>query len=75
MARNRLKELAKDLVFVNDSLEKESVNELDITELKAHQNQIMDEIIKGGYSADLLLQYMKEYREVPVGGFNEWINS
>lgn len=75
MARNRLKELAKDLVFVNDSLEKESVNELDITELKAHQNQIMDEIIKGGYSADLLVQYMKEYREVPVGEYNNWINS
>lgn len=74
MAKNRLKELAKDLVFVNDNLE-ESINELDITELKSQQNQIMDELIRGGYSTDLLVQYMKEYQEVPVGGFNEWINS
>lgn len=74
MTKNRLKELAKDLVFINDNLE-ENINELDITELKSQQNQIMDELVKGGYSTDLLVQYMKEYREVPVGGFNEWVNS
>jgi hypothetical protein len=71
---NELKKLAKEMVWVTDELEKETLNSFEREELRAEHGKITMEVVRKGYSADLFLQYMEEYRELKLGEYGKWIN-
>lgn len=72
---NELKKLAKEMVWVQDGLKKETLTELDREELNVERERITNTMLAKGYSASLLVQYMEEYRELGLGDYQAWINS
>lgn len=72
---NRLKELAKDLVSIQDKLSKENLFEWDKDELGKEADRIRDKVLAEGHSVDSFVQYMREYKNVSFDGYREWINS
>ncbi|WP_235190051.1 hypothetical protein [Bacillus gaemokensis] len=72
---NKLKVLAKEMVWVNDELDKENLYEWDRDEFKKKADEIQMKVISGNYSIDLFIQYMNEYRNLSLGEYNEWIKS
>ncbi|WP_255302120.1 hypothetical protein [Bacillus thuringiensis] len=72
---DELKKLAKEMVWVQDGLEKENLNEFEREEYKELAEEIRKKLLKNGYSVDLFVQYMEEYRNVLLGEYQQWINS
>ncbi|HFK1543472.1 TPA: hypothetical protein ACGXM3_005294 [Bacillus cereus] len=72
---NELKKLAKELVWMQDELEKESLREWERDEVEKKADDIRMKVVTGGYSVDLFVQYMEEYRNVSVADYKDWINS
>ncbi|PGT90157.1 hypothetical protein COD17_09770 [Bacillus thuringiensis] len=63
------------MVWVQDGLEKENLNEFEREEYKELAEEIRKKLLKNGYSVDLFVQYMEEYRNVLLGEYQQWINS
>ncbi|EOO44221.1 hypothetical protein CN553_12715 [Bacillus cereus] len=72
---NRLKQLAKELVWMQDELEKESLPEWERENVKKQADDIRMKVVSEGHSVDLFVQYMKEYKNVSVADYKDWINS
>ncbi|MEK4605350.1 hypothetical protein MHH42_31350 [Bacillus sp. FSL L8-0099] len=72
---NELKKLAKELVWMQDELEKDSLREWERDEVKKQADDIRMRVINEGHSVDLFVQYMEEYRNVSVVDYKDWINS
>lgn len=72
---NELKKLAKELVWMQDELEKDSLREWERDEVKKQADDIRMRVINEGHSVDLFVQYMEEYRNVSVTDYKDWINS
>lgn len=74
-SRNELKELAKEMVWVQDDLKKDNLNEYERDEYKEKAEEIRNKLLKNGYNVDLFLQYMEEYRNIRLGEYQQWVNS
>ncbi|HHB2481370.1 TPA: hypothetical protein ACORDH_002821 [Bacillus cereus] len=72
---NRLKELAKEMVWIQDEMGSGKLYELEEDELREHSDKIKKEILKDGHNIDLWIRYMDEYRHLSVADYNKWINS
>lgn len=72
---NELKKMAKELVWMQDELEKDSLHEWERDDVKKQADDIRMKVVTGGYSVDLFVQYMEEYRNVSVADYKDWINS
>ncbi|MDX5884944.1 hypothetical protein [Bacillus cereus group sp. BfR-BA-00999] len=72
---NELKKLAKELVWMQDELEKDSLCEWERDEVAKKADDIRMKVVTGGHNVDLFVQYMEEYRNVSVADYKDWINN
>ncbi|WP_151035728.1 hypothetical protein [Bacillus wiedmannii] len=72
---NELKKLAKEAVWYQDELDKERLHGWERESVKEQYDKHFMKVIKGGYSVELFIQYMNEYRNVSVADYKDWINS
>ncbi|PGM50836.1 hypothetical protein [Bacillus thuringiensis] len=73
--RNPLKVLAKEAVWYQDTLDKELLSDEERDGLNGEYEALKMRVIKGGYSSDLFVQYMEEYKELTIPQFYEWIKN
>jgi len=69
----RIKEIARELVWVNDELNEGRLFGLEKDFMREKKKALEGEWIKTGISAEKLLIYMDEYRKLLFGEYNEWI--
>lgn len=72
---NELKKLAKEMVWVNDELKKETLTDFDREELNSEHERITKTMLAKGYSAESFVKYMEEYRELGLGEYQAWLDS
>lgn len=70
---NELKKLAKDLVWTQDKLQEDRLNELERDELVKLADKIRMDVVLKGYSVDLFVQYMEEYPMLSIDEYMKWI--
>ncbi|WP_144466743.1 hypothetical protein [Bacillus nitratireducens] len=71
--RNPLKVLAKEAVWYQDELDKESLRGWERESVKEQYDKHFMKVIKGNYSVDLFIQYMNEYKTLSIPEYYEWI--
>jgi hypothetical protein len=73
---NRMKEIAKMFVWIEDSLDNEKIREWEEEELKEEANKLRMEIFNNPSlmnQLDYLDQYKREYRKVTIAEYQKWI--
>lgn len=70
---NELKKMAKDLVWTQDKLKEDRLNELDRDELVKLADKIRMDVVLKGYSVDLFVRYMEEYPMLSIDEYMKWI--
>lgn len=71
--RNELKDLARQFVGIQVDLTREDLPEWEREELKQYADEIQMTVVKKGYSGNLFVQYIREYPELTVEEYQNWI--
>lgn len=70
---NQLKQLAKEMVWLTSEYQKERLYEWEKEELADEMEGIRKKVLNGGYSVDLFVQYIHEYKQLKVGEGRKWM--
>ncbi|PEM08493.1 hypothetical protein [Bacillus wiedmannii] len=71
--QNELKVLARQFVGVQVDMMREDLPEWEREELKQYADEIQMTVVKKGYSSTLFVQYIREYPELTVEEYMNWI--
>lgn len=75
MAKNEAKVLAKRLFWASEGMNDPSKYGMEKEEYREEYQRLSVEIVQKGYSANLILGYIEEYKELLIGEHEAWINS
>jgi hypothetical protein len=69
-----MKQLAIDMFRAQRLLDDEKLREWEEEEIKDELRRVRDEIFTKGYDIYMIMHYIEEYKEVKIGGRQEWLN-
>lgn len=75
MAVNQAKQLAKELLWASEGMNDPKIYGMEKEGYRREYQRVTMAIVQSGYSADTVLGYMEEYKNLKLGEHGEWIES